>query len=225
MSETLFDVVFHGELMPGADPATVRANLARLFKADAAKIDALFGARTVIKKSLDAATARNYEAALAKAGARVELTPTGPAVAPPAAAAAVAPAAAPRPVEPQRPNGSLATGRTASVAPATAAAGVLDARAPAPAALRPTPVAPVDVTLAEPGVVLVEAVRVAPPEFDLAGLTVAEVGALLVEPVPAVPPAYDLSTLSLDPPGAVLDVTPPPPPARIDTSALSLESR
>ena len=166
MAESLFDIAFSGQMMPGADPMQVKTNLATLFKTDAARIEALFSTRTVIKKRVDENTARHYQAVLAKAGAQVEMVRIDPAAAPPAA--------------------------------------------------------PTVMTMAEPGVWLVEPVMVPVPEFDLSGITLAEVGANLVEPnVPEVP-QFDLSGLQLAPPGTVLDDQPPPPPASIDTSALSL---
>ena len=166
MAESLFDIAFSGQMMPGADPMQVKTNLATLFKTDAARIEALFSTRTVIKKRVDENTARHYQAVLAKAGAQVEMVRIDPAAAPPAA--------------------------------------------------------PTVMTMAEPGVWLVEPVMVPVPEFDLSGITLAEVGANLAEPnVPEVP-QFDLSGLQLAPPGTVLDDQPPPPPASIDTSALSL---
>ena len=166
MAESLFDIAFSGQLMPGADPMQVKTNLATLFKTDAARIEALFCARTVIKKRVDEHTARQYQAALAKAGAQVEMVRIGPAAVPPAA--------------------------------------------------------PTVMTMAEPGVLLVEPVMVPVPEFDFRGITLAEVGANLVEPNVPESPQFDLSGLQLAPPGTVLDDQPPPPPASIDTSALSL---
>ena len=166
MAESLFDIAFSGQMMPGADPMQVKTNLATLFKTDAARIEALFSTRTVIKKRVDENTARHYQAVLAKAGAQVEMVRIDPAAAPPAA--------------------------------------------------------PTVMTMAEPGVWLVEPVMVPVPEFDLSGITLAEVGANLAEPsVPEVP-QFDLSGLQLAPPGTVLDDQPPPPPANINTSALSL---
>ena len=64
-----YAVIFRGTLIEGSDPAVVRANLAKLFNADAARIEKMFSGQTVIiKKGLDAAEAQKYRAALAKAG-------------------------------------------------------------------------------------------------------------------------------------------------------------
>ncbi|PNG62061.1 hypothetical protein SC81_23165, partial [Vibrio vulnificus] len=45
-----FKIVFSGELMPDASLETVKDNLARLFKSEPGKIDALFGGRPVVLK-------------------------------------------------------------------------------------------------------------------------------------------------------------------------------
>lgn len=73
---TRYDILFSGQLVPGALDVQVRANLARLFQADARRIDALFDGRaTVIKQGLDAESAERYRATLERAGAQVELRP------------------------------------------------------------------------------------------------------------------------------------------------------
>ena len=38
MTDARYEIAFCGELLPGTDPAQVRANLARLFQADAQRI-------------------------------------------------------------------------------------------------------------------------------------------------------------------------------------------
>ena len=176
MAESNFEVIFQGQLLPGADGVAVRAKLAALFKIDAARVEAMFaGQRVVIKKNVDAATAETYVAALNKAGAAAEIV-------------VVAPAAA-------RPN-----------AP----------RQDAPSAV---------MTIAEPGVLLVEPQPVTPPTFDTSALSLAAVGVDLVEPSVEIAPQYDLSRLQLAPPGTLLADAPPVPPATIDTSRLSLSER
>jgi len=68
-----YEIVFSGELQPGADAQQVRVNLQQLFKASAERIEALFcGRPLVIKSGLDRVTAEKYQALLARAGARVE---------------------------------------------------------------------------------------------------------------------------------------------------------
>lgn len=69
-----YEIAFTGQLLPGAQPDVVRANLARLFRADAGRIALLFsGRRIVIKNQLDAQAAEKYRATLARAGALVEV--------------------------------------------------------------------------------------------------------------------------------------------------------
>ncbi|MDN6871012.1 hypothetical protein QO209_01015 [Pseudomonas citronellolis] len=76
-----FEIVFSGQTLPGADPEAVKANLAKLFQADAQRIALLFsGRRLVLKNNLDAAAADKYRAALERAGARVEVVDMAPAV-------------------------------------------------------------------------------------------------------------------------------------------------
>ncbi|MBI2800077.1 MAG: hypothetical protein HYX63_07280 [Gammaproteobacteria bacterium] len=184
MAEPLFDVVFQGRIGAGRDPAEVRANLAQLFKIDAARIEGLFGGhRVVLKKGVDAAAGRNYQAALAKAGAETELAPQQP--------------LAPEPVTAPR-----------SVAEPS----------------RPPPVAP-PLTIAAPGVLLVEPVVVRAREFDTANLSLAEVGVALVEPPVITPPKFDLSHLNLAPPGTLLTEPALVVPAKIDTGTLALAER
>ena len=74
MADKLFAAVFSGRIAEGANGAQVRFNLAKLFKVNADKIDAMFFSKPVIiQKNLVAAKARSYQTALAKAGAIVEL--------------------------------------------------------------------------------------------------------------------------------------------------------
>ncbi len=69
-----YEIAFSGQLVPGAQPETVQANLARLFQADATRIALLFsGRRVVIKSNLDAVAAEKYRATLERAGALVEV--------------------------------------------------------------------------------------------------------------------------------------------------------
>ncbi|AEB57505.1 membrane protein [Ectopseudomonas mendocina] len=69
-----YEIAFSGQLVPGAQPELVKANLAKLFQADAQRIAQLFsGRRIVIKNNLDAAAAEKYRTTLERAGARVEV--------------------------------------------------------------------------------------------------------------------------------------------------------
>lgn len=220
MAADNFAIVFRGKLVEGAALAQVKANFARLFNADAARVEQMFAGQAVmIKKGLDAAGAEKYRQALEKAGALVEildLTASAQPVARPAApASSPAPAATP----------AAAPAASASP-PATASANRANdpalARAAPPAALRGTPQA-LESSLAEPGVVLVEAQHVAAPDIATDHLSVAAVGERLVDYTPPPPPAYDLSGLSLDAPGVTLSDARPAPPPEFDLSGLSLD--
>lgn len=128
-----FNVVFSGELVGGADPTQVRANLAKLFKMDAGKVEALFsGKPVVIKKDADQATAMKFRAALRQAGAQCQMVPVDGAGPGPTAA------------EPAPAPDSKASFEARDPGPAPSASGpaTFDAREPAgspPAAAEPPP--------------------------------------------------------------------------------------
>jgi hypothetical protein len=69
-----YEIAFAGQLAPGAQLDAVKANLAKLFQADATRIALLFsGRRMVIKNNLDEAGAEKYRSILLRAGALVEV--------------------------------------------------------------------------------------------------------------------------------------------------------
>jgi hypothetical protein len=75
MSDPKYDIYFRGEILPEADEAEVRAAIAKIFKADNAKLAQLFSGKvSTIKKSVDKATAAKYQQAFKKAGAKVVIT-------------------------------------------------------------------------------------------------------------------------------------------------------
>jgi len=209
MSEAIFDVVFSGKLQAGAEPAQVRENLARLFKTEPAKIGHLFTGQPVpIKKGVDATTALQYQAALAKAGALVELIDTSAFT----AAATTIETAIATPASP--PTAAPTIAATARAAPVTVP--------PSMAARSSPPQAP-DYSVAEPGAVLVEAVTVAPPRIATDHLSVAAAGELLDSAPPVAAPQYNLSGLTLDPPGTLLSEAAQAPTPQFDLSGLKLE--
>ncbi|MBV7583821.1 DUF805 domain-containing protein [Pseudomonas sp. PDM33] len=70
MDQSRFKIVFDGALMPQTPLETAKENLARLFKSDAAKIEALFsGQPVVLKRDLSGDEADKYLRALHGAGA------------------------------------------------------------------------------------------------------------------------------------------------------------
>ena len=79
MSEARYKIVFDGQLMPDMTLETVKDNLARLFKSEQSKIEALFsGSPVALKRDLAETEADKYLAALQKAGARVRKESEGP---------------------------------------------------------------------------------------------------------------------------------------------------
>lgn len=69
--EKRYHIYFAGDLLDGYEHSAVRANLARLFKADDATLDKLFsGTPRLVKKSCNRETALKYKQAMEKAGAR-----------------------------------------------------------------------------------------------------------------------------------------------------------
>lgn len=189
MAEQRFAVVFSGRIVEGADPQQVRGDLAGLFKVDAAKVDLMFSGKPVlIKKDIDEAKARSYQAALWKVGAVVELvaTPASPSEEPnsgPPLVPAAKPATAPVPATPP-----VAPDLTIAEVGATL--------------VEPQVVAPVDFDttqfdLAEVGSTLVEYTIVPTPDFDTTGMELAPPGAQLMEPKLVARAEFDTSNLSL----------------------------
>lgn len=69
-----YEIAFSGQTVPGAQLDAVKANLAKLFQADAQRIELLFsGRRMVIKNNLDEAAAEKYRSVIERAGAVVEV--------------------------------------------------------------------------------------------------------------------------------------------------------
>ena len=75
MADPRYDIYFRGEILAGADDAKVKAAIAKIFKADAAKLATLFSGKVnTIKKSVDKATAAKYQQAFKQAGAKAVIT-------------------------------------------------------------------------------------------------------------------------------------------------------
>jgi len=123
MSDARFNLVFNGELVAGASPDAVKQNLAKLFKLDPARVEAMFsGKPVVLKKDADQATAMKFRAVLRQAGAQVRMEPVG---AVEEVSAAPAPPAEPAAQEPAAPVTAPAQ-QAAAPATASAAAGDMD---------------------------------------------------------------------------------------------------
>ena len=64
-----YEVVFEGKILIGSEEQRVKQNVGRMFKADDAKLAALFSGRTVVIKSgVDKATTQNYVTEMQKEG-------------------------------------------------------------------------------------------------------------------------------------------------------------
>ena len=192
MAEQQFHVVFRGALVKGATTEQVKNNLAKLFKAEPAKLDHLFaGKPVIIKKGLDRAGADKYEAVLRRAGAIVEI------------------------IDPSQLEqlGTQTTADKEAIAPAKSESAATPPQAPDGLTMAevgvtivehvPPPPADFDTThlnLAEVGVDLVEAEKIAAPNYDLSGLTLDPVGVDLDDKKPAAAPEIDTSGLSLSDP-------------------------
>lgn len=198
MAEGDFQVVFRGELTGERSEDEVRQQLAALFRMPDEKVAALFSGRPiVVKRNLDEATARKFEAAFRKAGAVCEIRSTDAEAqlqrqdaAEPAPAEQPAQAAGPAADAPAAETGAEAA-RRASLA----AAG-------------------------DPNRTLLE---LEVPE-DLSGLDVDTSDAPLSSGEAPPPPDIDIGDLSVvDNDSGNLSEHEPPPPPDIDTSELSLE--
>lgn len=226
MAETEYKVMFGGEVVPGADPAEVKANLAKLFGTSVDKVEPLFaGGRKMIKRGLSEPAALKYRAAFSKAGALAILVddqgnelaaePASAPAAEPVPAARPAPEAARPPPQPAPAPNAAAPAQQVAAAPSESDSGPADeptrtelaeaGRAPPPLAARGLPTAPADMTMAEAGEVLVDSTGPASaPDIDTSHLSLSEPGVDLGERK-AVPDAqYDLSEFDLAPPGALM---------------------
>ena len=214
MAGAEFKILFAGELVEGADPAQVRANLANLFKTEVAKVESLFsGERKVIRRDVDEATARKFQAGFARAGAvavivdadGVEHLPE--ASQPPAPSTTEAPPVDTRPASPPpappvpaQDSDDLEPSRTT-----LAEAG----RAPPPLLARGQPSAPDDMTMADAGAILIDEPTVTEsPNIDTSHLTLSEPGVDLTEHENVSAPQFDLSTYELAPPGSAMSEEP-----------------
>lgn len=104
-----FDIYFLGQMIPTADPATVREGVGRLFKLEGAAVDRLFSGKPLrVKKEVDVDAASRYRAAFREIGALIQILPAGapppaPAASRPAPTESRAAAAEPAPASPTAP--------------------------------------------------------------------------------------------------------------------------
>ncbi|NNC54974.1 MAG: hypothetical protein HKO07_04540 [Pseudomonadales bacterium] len=72
--ERRFDIMFHGEPLNGTDVSEVKENLRQLFKLADNDLERMFSGQPIsIKKDLDRKTANQYQQALTRAGAKIQL--------------------------------------------------------------------------------------------------------------------------------------------------------
>ena len=94
MGEKKYQVLFYGEILPGADIASVKKNLADIFNVDKNKIEGLFsGGKKVVKKDASRAVCEKTKEIFETAGAVVSVVPQP---------ARPEPAAVPEELEPER---------------------------------------------------------------------------------------------------------------------------
>ncbi|KAA8712453.1 DUF805 domain-containing protein [Pseudomonas cannabina] len=76
MTDTLFKIMFEGQVRDGVEPDTAKANVAGLFKSDAAAVEKLFsGTPVTLKRGLVHTEAERYIAALKNAGVEARIEP------------------------------------------------------------------------------------------------------------------------------------------------------
>jgi len=238
-----YNVVFSGQISAGADPAAVRANIARLFKVNDAMLDKLFsGQRIAVKKACDQATAMKLRASMKQAGAIAQMEPCDAQGKPLPAAnpAAAAPAAPKPPAAVPAPPAPAAPARAPTMADRIAALAAQHAKEDA---LKPKPDAPpppADVKRVEtwkmfpPGFLLGEIPRDAgraPLTLDLSRYTISRLGTELMQPeeraklAPAPVVVPDLSAIKVAPPGAPVlreEEKVVAPPVVVDISTMSM---
>ena len=233
-----FDIIFRGDIVLGHQLQDVKQRLQQLFKVDAAKVDALFTGRPVpLKRGLDEATANKYRDVLFKAGAQVEVCPTGnvktvPREVPPEAPArpagwSLAPVGAYLLTPTERPRGSPVFVDTGAMSLRPAGGNLLDASEVTKS--EPAHVTTPDFDVAEVGADLVRAeekMDLPLVEIEVEDWGLAEVGADLIAPEerPIVPGApVSVGDFGLAPVGSDLgQIKPQVKPVTPDISKLRL---
>ncbi len=241
MADEKYDLVFRGELEPGADLAEVKQNLSRLFKMDLARIEALFSGRAIVlKRGLDAETAGKYRMAIRKAGASIAVSSSQPAA---SAGAPASPSTNTSPANQNQPQtaaaGSAGENPSSPATPPVRSNAATEDFSLAPVGgdiLAPNekprqPVVEINTaafSLRPAGGALLdddEYEQQVPLPLDLQGLDLAPVGADVLKPEERrteVDVDIDLSGLSMAPPGDRLEAPKGPPPPAPDVSRISL---
>lgn len=225
MSTDIYAIVFKGDIVEGFETEAVKAQMARLLKADAKKIAVLFsGKPIVLKKTDDKSIAAKYGKALKQVGADVKVRIVK------AQAPAAAPAKQPEKLPEKQPEKAAAPvqatdensrpvrrRRRAAKAPPTAeiAAAGTEPRVIDTSAIS---LAPNEGNIVEP------APEVPAPDLDLSGMSVAENdGAPLAEPTEEVVVELDLSEFSVAENDGSPIVEPEPEAPKVDAPDFGLD--
>ena len=182
--EPTYQVIFRGKLLTGFSAEVVSENVAKLFRTEPSRIAAMLKqSKLVLKTGISKATAQQYQEALRAAGMMVAVMADEPSAAPTPTAAPASTAAVASPVaqaevsgdtadtdapldnKPAAPRVEIDTSHL-SLADVGVVIGELP-RNPNPAPI----VVPASLSLAAPGVVLVEAKPVPRREVDTSGLS------------------------------------------------------
>ncbi len=229
MSEKKYDVLFTGKLVDGAVEDQVKANVAKLFKTEVAKIQRLFiGMPVMIKKGVDEETALKYMMVLKKAGAICEAKEQADS----APSATPQPAAAPTP--PPQPAAASSQPGPAPAAPQPTAADSGKSEVEIAAGddgdmrfvMKEAPKGLGELesaSLEAPGATLGVHEEVPPPPIDTSGLSVDQGEADLVEHEEVPPLNVDVSGMSLSEPGARIGEEEEIAELDVDTSGLTLD--
>lgn len=195
MADAHYQVTVSGQLMPGAHPDEVRLKVAQLFKASVDTVRPLLsGQRVSVKKGLDEATARKYEAALRQAGLVAEVEAM----------------AAPQPAP--------ATGILASTDLVAPTGTLLDQTPPPP----PADINTAGLGMAAAGERIIDYIPPPEPVIDISRLGMDQAGVVLVEAEIVAPPVIPTDGLDLADRGEPLDQRPRPAEPEIDISALKI---
>lgn len=207
MGEATYQIVFRGKILSGFDRATVRDNLAKLFRTDASRIDGILDApKTVLKSGLNKEAATRYQEVLRGAGIMVAVMGDAPEAAAPSVHASTTAA----------PAATVSTPMPAAAPPVAPAA--VSSAATAAQTADPLSLAPVGAPILPPKERVVR-------EIDTSAITLAAPGTLLGDQNKPVARQFDLSGITLATDTGPIDPTPRAKPAVIDTSALTLDER
>ncbi|MBV1882926.1 MAG: hypothetical protein KUG82_14910 [Pseudomonadales bacterium] len=218
MNGELYQVVFTGQILEGAELPDVKRKVAKLFNASDKQMKLFFsGKRVVIKNKINKTTAKKYQMALEKAGAqcqveKLDVTPSAPVKEERPASMAPSNGAAPVASKDVVPN-------AIQLAPVGAdlVAKSKDVPPPAPDVSH--------LSVSDLGATLgVESKEPPPPQPDITHISVAEAGVILVDKDDTPPPAApDVSQISLAAAGESLLLTAPSEaPAPPDVSSISV---